>query len=45
VRALENVVMPEIREQEKSTEEELAELEQEEAVRVRLFSRSGGNEY
>ena len=42
VRALENVVMPEIREQEKSTEEELAELEQEEAVRVRLFARSGG---
>ena len=45
VRALENVVMPEIREQEKSTEEELAELEQEEAVRVRLFARSGGNKY
>jgi len=41
VRALENVVMTEILEQEKSTEEELAELEQEEAVRVRLFSRSG----
>jgi vacuolar-type H+-ATPase subunit D/Vma8 len=41
VRALENVVMPEILQQEKSTEEELAELEQEEAVRVRLFSRSG----
>ena len=39
VRALENVVMPEIREQEKSTEDELAELEQEEAVRVRLFAR------
>lgn len=39
VRALENVVMPEIREEEKFTEEALAELEQEEAVRVRLFAR------
>jgi hypothetical protein len=35
-------VVPEIREQEKSAEEELAELEQEEAVRARLFARSGG---
>lgn len=39
VRALENVVLPEIRQQEVSVEEELAELEQEEAVRVRLFAR------
>lgn len=39
VRALENVVMPEVREQEKATEEVLAEREQEEAVRVRLFAR------
>lgn len=39
VRALENVVMPEIREEEKAMEEALAELEQEEAVRVRLFAR------
>jgi V/A-type H+-transporting ATPase subunit D len=39
VRALENVVMPEIQEEEKFTEEALAELEQEEAVRVRLFAR------
>lgn len=39
VRALENVVMPEIRELEKVTDEALAELEQEEAVRVRLFAR------
>lgn len=39
VRALENVVMPEVREQERSTEEALAELEQEEAVRVRLFAK------
>jgi len=41
VRALENVVMPEIREQEIAVEEELAELDQEEAVRVRLFARPG----
>lgn len=39
VRALENVVMPEIRHQESSTEDALAELEQEEAVRVRLFAK------
>lgn len=39
VRALENVVMPEIRGLEKVTDEALAELEQEEAVRVRLFAR------
>lgn len=42
VRALENVVMPEILEEEKFTEEALAELEQEEAVRVRLFARRRG---
>ncbi|MBD3648272.1 MAG: hypothetical protein HUJ31_12660 [Pseudomonadales bacterium] len=41
VRALENVVMPEIRQEEKALEEALAELEQEEAVRVRLFDRQG----
>lgn len=39
VRALENVVMPEIFEQQKNTEDALAELEQEEAVRVRLFAK------
>jgi len=39
VRALENVVMPEIRQEEKVTEEALAEIEQEEAVRVRLFGK------
>jgi V/A-type H+-transporting ATPase subunit D len=39
VRALENVVMPEIRQREKSTGEALAEVEQEEAIRVRLFGR------
>lgn len=42
VRALENVVMPEIFEQQKNTEEALAELEQEEAVRVRLFAKRKG---
>lgn len=38
VRALENVVMPEIRQDEKRTAEAIEEVEQEEAVRVRLFS-------
>ncbi|MDH5737444.1 MAG: hypothetical protein OEZ23_03990 [Gammaproteobacteria bacterium] len=39
VRALENVVLPEITARLKRTEDALAELEQEEAVRVRLFTR------
>lgn len=39
VRALENVVMPEIFERQKFTEDALEELEQEEAVRVRLFAK------
>lgn len=38
VRALENVVMPEIRKEEKRTAEAIEEIEQEEAVRVRLFA-------
>lgn len=42
VRALENVVMPEIIERQKNTEEALAEIEQEEAVRVRLFAKRKG---
>lgn len=40
VRALENVVLPEVREQERLTDDALAELEQEEAVRIRLFART-----
>ena len=38
VRALENVVLPEIRADEKRTAEAIEEIELEEAVRVRLFS-------
>lgn len=38
VRALENVVLPEVREAERRMEETLAEVEQEDVVRVRLFT-------
>ncbi|HYW04597.1 MAG TPA: V-type ATP synthase subunit D [Gammaproteobacteria bacterium] len=42
VRALENVVLPEVREAERRMEETLEEVEQEDVIRVRLFASPRG---